>query len=398
MKEAADFFISTERNGRLVKNLREFSDANPDICHKAVNGQPFLIDPRALGLVPNWNCREMGLGEAYYQLPKPAQHIQNLKAAFLNGGDIDPITVVIVEGRPIVRQGNCRTRAALLALQESGLPILIRLREFQGDEIEQEWHSLDGAKSLQLCPVGRGTAYSRLVNDAGMSVEMVAQRENISDMAVRQLISLSNIDDELKILISKEVISYTLCLELIRDLGEKEALEKIRGELNAKLQVLANTANSTEGDSLPLNVSAAIAAPDTRKSVRITKKTLGFQPIPRKLAQNLAASTKEVSNRLRASLPTGFDLEQIGLNEKIPVELDRHTIELILEGGASVLDLEVKRQRKMTKGKLSQVTQSEDAENNTIPASNEEQNLSLNEQPSDNQNKEFSLLNLSSAV
>ncbi|MBL2359329.1 DNA-binding protein, partial [Klebsiella pneumoniae] len=87
-------------------------------------------------------------------------------------------------------------------LKESGLPILIRLREFQGDEIEQEWHSLDGAKSLQLCPVGRGVAYSRLVNDAGMSVDMVAQRENISEMAVRQLISLATIDDELKILIT----------------------------------------------------------------------------------------------------------------------------------------------------------------------------------------------------
>jgi hypothetical protein len=111
-----------------------------------------MIDPRALVLVPNWNCREMGLGEAYYKLPKPAEHIQNLKKAFLNGADIDPITVVIVDGKPLVRQGNCRTRAALLAQQESGLPILVRLREFQGDEIEQEWHSLDGAKSLPFAP------------------------------------------------------------------------------------------------------------------------------------------------------------------------------------------------------------------------------------------------------
>ncbi|MDR8242654.1 DNA-binding protein, partial [Acinetobacter baumannii] len=78
----------------------------------------------------------------------------------------------------------------------------------------------------------------------------------------------------LKILITQEVISYTLCLELIRDLGEKEALEKIRGELNAKLQVIAN---SKEGDSLPLNVSEVMTAPNSRKSVRITKKSLGFQ-------------------------------------------------------------------------------------------------------------------------
>ncbi|HEB8768684.1 TPA: DNA-binding protein, partial [Klebsiella pneumoniae] len=260
----------------------------------------------------------MGLGEAYYKLPKPAEHIQNLKKAFLNGADIDPITVVIVDGKPLVRQGNCRTRAALLAQQESGLPILVRLREFQGDEIEQEWHSLDGAKSLPLCPVGRGIAYSRLVNDAGMSVEQVAQRENISEMAVRQIISLATIDDELKTLISQDVISYTLCLELIRDLGEKEALDKIRADLNAKIKVINN---STGSDTLPLNVAEIIKSHGSPKAVRVTKSSLGVQPIPRKLAQNLAASTKEVCNRLRASLPSSFDLNQIGPNEKINIEV-----------------------------------------------------------------------------
>jgi hypothetical protein len=98
-------------------------------------------------------------------------------------------------------------------------------------------------RNLPLCPVGRGIAYSRLVNDAGMSVEQVAQRENISEMAVRQIISLATIDDELKTLISQDVISYTLCLELIRDLGEKEALDKIRADLNAKIMVI----NSSTG-------------------------------------------------------------------------------------------------------------------------------------------------------
>lgn len=388
----ADFFISRERNGRLVRNLREFSDANPDICHKSVNGQPFLIDPRALGFVPNWNCREMGLGEAFYQLPKPAQHIQNLKAAFLNGADIDPITVVFEDGCPLVRQGNCRTRAALMAQQESGLPILIRLREFQGDDIEQEWHSLDGAKFLPLCPVARGISYSRLVNDAGMSVEQISQRENISDMAVRQLISLATIDDELKTLISQEVISYTLCLELIRDLGEKEALEKITADLNAKMLVITN---GSDGDTIPLNVSEIIKSPSTRKAVRITKSSLGVQSIPRKLAQKIAASTKEVSSRLRASLPTAIDLEQIGPNEKIKIEVDRHLIELILQADASIRDHEAKLQRKTTKGKLSQTSRLiESEETNIEPAANE----SMNEPDSNNQNKEFSLLNLHSAV
>lgn len=41
-EQTASFFITTERHGRQVKNLREFSDANPDICHKAVNGQPYM--------------------------------------------------------------------------------------------------------------------------------------------------------------------------------------------------------------------------------------------------------------------------------------------------------------------------------------------------------------------
>lgn len=392
-EQSASFFITTERHGRQVRNLREFSDANPDICHKAVNGQPYMIDPRALELVPNWNCREMGLGEEYYKLPKPAAHIQNLKTAFINGADIDPITVVIVDGRPRVRQGNCRTRAALLALKETGLPILIRLREFLGDDIEQEWHSLDGAKALLLCPVGRGIAYSRLVNEAGMSVEQVSKRENISDMAVRQLISLATINDELKVLISQDVISYTLCLELIRDLGEAEALEKIRSDLNDKIKVLSPDLSGV--GSLPLNVTDIIkATTGTRKAVRITKSSIGIQPIPRKLSQNLAASIKEVSNRLQASLPTEIDLEQIGQNEKIKIEVDRHFVELILQAYASIRDHETKLERKTTKGKLSQSTQSTADDNNITPASN----AHLNESPSNNQDNEFSLLNLHSAV
>lgn len=380
-EQSASFFITTERHGRHVKNLREFSDANPDICHKAVNGQPYMIDPRALELVPNWNCREMGLGEEYYKLPKPAAHIQNLKNAFINGADIDPITVVIVEGRPRVRQGNCRTRAALLALRESGLPILIRLREFMGDDIEQEWHSLDGAKSLLLCPVGRGIAYSRLVNEAGMSVEQVSKRENISDMAVRQLIALATINDELKVLISQEVISYTLCLELIRDLGEIEALEKIRADLNDKIKVLSPDLPGV--GSLPLNVTEIInATTGSRKAVRITKSSMGIQPIPRKLAQNLAASTKEVSNRLRASLPATIDLDQIGPNEKISISIDRHLIELILNADASIREHEEKLSRKTTKAQL-------------IQANNQnESQQTQTKSESFNQNNEFSLLTL----
>ncbi|MDR8350239.1 DNA-binding protein, partial [Acinetobacter baumannii] len=108
--------------------------------------------------------------------------------------------------------------------------------------------------------------------------------------------------------------------------------------------------------------------------------------------------SKEVSKRLRASLPAEFDLEQFGPNEKIPIELDKHLIELILQSEASVLDHEVKLQRKTTKGKLSHSTQAADVENNTIPASDEATNEPLNDQPSSNQNKEFSLLNLHSAV
>lgn len=387
-EQAVPFFISTERHGRTIKNLREFSDANPDICHKAVNGRPYMIDPRALELVPNWNCREMGLGEEYYKLPKPAAHIQNLKNAFMNGADIDPITVVIVGGRPRVRQGNCRTRAALLALKESGLPVLVTLREFQGDEIEQEWHSLDGAKSLPLCPVGRGISYSRLINDAGMSVEQVAKRENISDMAVRQLTSLATINDELKKLISQDVISYTLCLELIRDLGENEALEKIRADINDKIKVL--TSSSPVDGSLPLNLSELIKATGVHKSVRVTKSSMGIQPIPRKLAQNLAASTKEVSLRLRASLPSDIDLDKIGPDEKIDISIDRHLIELIFNSSASVQEHEEKLSRKTTKARLSQA--------NTENSDSEDSNGTTSENEQFNQTKEFSLLKIHSAA
>ncbi|CHY02738.1 Uncharacterised protein [Salmonella enterica subsp. enterica serovar Typhi] len=52
------------------------------------------------------------MGEAYYQLPEVADHLNNIKNAYIRGDYVDPIRVLIKDGIPYVRQGHCRLKAA----------------------------------------------------------------------------------------------------------------------------------------------------------------------------------------------------------------------------------------------------------------------------------------------
>ncbi|MEL4920859.1 DNA-binding protein, partial [Klebsiella pneumoniae] len=94
------------------------------------------------------------------------------------------------------------------------------------------------------------------------------------------------------------------------------------------------------------------------------------------------------------SLPSSFDLNQIGPNEKINIEVDRHLIELIFNSDDSIRGHEAKLERKTTKGKLSSSDPSVTSEvnSNALPANDPM------EPASESQENEFSLLNLDSAV
>ncbi|MDA4819501.1 DNA-binding protein, partial [Enterobacter hormaechei] len=83
------------------------------------------INPSVVQISPGFNSREMGMGEAYYQLPEVVDHLNNIKCAFIRGDYVDPIRVLIKDGIPYVRQGHCRLKAALMAQAEGHTDLTI---------------------------------------------------------------------------------------------------------------------------------------------------------------------------------------------------------------------------------------------------------------------------------
>lgn len=130
-------FSTVTGSGRFVSGMKQFRDANPDLCNEVTEQKAWAISPTVVQITEGFNSREMGMGEAYYQLPEVADHLNNIKNAYIRGDYVDPIRVLIKDGIPYVRQGHCRLKAALMAVAEGHSNLTILCIEMKADEIQR---------------------------------------------------------------------------------------------------------------------------------------------------------------------------------------------------------------------------------------------------------------------
>lgn len=181
----------------------------------------------------------MGMGDDYYKLPEVEEHIYNIKNAYIRGDYVDPIRVRVIDGVPFVRQGHCRLKAAMMACDEDH-DITILCVEIKEDEIGCELATIDGNRGLALSPVALGESYRRLHSLAGWSLERIAQRENKSPTTISSLIRLTTCSVVIKKWIHADAISYVNVLSLIDELGETEAISRIKKMIAELEQADAN--------------------------------------------------------------------------------------------------------------------------------------------------------------
>ncbi|EIT0955589.1 DNA-binding protein, partial [Escherichia coli] len=167
-KTAHVAFSVVTGTGRYVTGLKQFRDANPELCTEVSDQKAWAIHPSVIQVTPGFNSREMGMGDDYYKLPEVEEHIYNIKNAYIRGDYVDPIRVRVIDGVPFVRQGHCRLKAAMMACDEDH-DITILCVEIKEDEIGCELATIDGNRGLALSPVALGESYRRLHSLAGWS-------------------------------------------------------------------------------------------------------------------------------------------------------------------------------------------------------------------------------------
>ncbi|MFV4992743.1 hypothetical protein [Klebsiella pneumoniae] len=201
-------------------SLRTFLEKN-GIGGRLGNG--LVMDPTHLNIIPGFNTRTAGLGEAYWELPEVKDHLARLAQQYADSPlEMAPMVVQVRDGQVVIRQGHCRHRAIPLAnkiREERGEgPIdKIRVDEFRGSDSKAELFNLKGNDQLPVSIVAQAESLHRLHNDSEepMSIEEIAKDRKISVTHVRKLLKVHTAPEALKGLIVKGVVAYYAALDVM---------------------------------------------------------------------------------------------------------------------------------------------------------------------------------------
>ncbi|EIV8401801.1 TPA: hypothetical protein R4Z18_003000 [Klebsiella pneumoniae] len=201
-------------------SLRTFLEKN-GIGGRLGNG--LVMDPTHLNIIPGFNTRTAGLGEAYWELPEVKDHLARLAQQYADSPlEMAPMVVQVRDGQVVIRQGHCRHRAIPLAnkirAERGEGPVdKIRVDEFRGSDSKAELFNLKGNDQLPVSIVAQAESMYRMHNSAEepMSIEELAADRKVSVTHVRKLLKVHTAPEALKGLIVKGVVAYYAALEVM---------------------------------------------------------------------------------------------------------------------------------------------------------------------------------------
>ena len=201
-------------------SLRTFLEKN-GIGGRLGNG--LVMDPTHLNIIPGFNTRTAGLGEAYWELPEVKDHLARLAQQYADSPlEMAAMVVQVRDGQVVIRQGHCRHRAIPLAnkiREERGEgPVdKIRVDEFRGSDGKAELFNLKGNDQLPVSIVAQAESLYRLHNDSEepMSIEELAEARKVSVTHVRKLLKVHTAPEALKGLVVKGVVAYYAALDVM---------------------------------------------------------------------------------------------------------------------------------------------------------------------------------------
>ncbi|MEX1795838.1 MULTISPECIES: DNA-binding protein [Enterobacteriaceae] len=211
--------------------------------------------------------------------------------------------------------------------------ITILCVEIKEDEIGCELATIDGNRGLALSPVALGESYRRLHSLAGWSLERIAQRENKSPTTISSLIRLTTCSVVIKKWIHADAISYVNVLSLIDELGETEAISRIKKMIAELEQADANGITVKKTQHGQVRVRPSDFKPARIPPVIATKAVEGVKLITTSLLQKLGD----------IELP---EMTDSSADEEINITLNRSTLEMLRNLSKEITESENKQLRR----------------------------------------------------
>lgn len=250
------------------------------------------ISPLSLEIEPGFNPREAVVGVECYAIEPVKSTITAIKQAYKEGRPVEMIKVVARNGKYLVRQGHCRTKALLAALKEGASIELITVVLIEGlSDLEEYLENLDGNQSNPLNQVAKAHGLNQAIRQ-GCTVDMLAQRYQCSGTAIRNTLKILDMPEPLQRMISHGKITKTLALEIMVQNGNDH--ERVMAALNGKIN---------QGDLKVMSTPTMVrneekALPDNKEDIGVKEVILSECP----LAAALQGDGDKVSRMTRSSL------------------------------------------------------------------------------------------------
>lgn len=196
-------------------SLKALAESKADGIQKATF---FKVSPRIVEIEPGFNLREEG--------PELDEHIEQIAQAMKEGAYIPPIDVQVIDGRVIVRDGHCRTRAGLKLLAQ-GVDYQLEARQLRGNDADAVFHMLGSDKKKQFSPVAVGRGYLRLIN-MGQTVAQIAKRLGVSRATIDDGLALAEAPAAVHVMVGNGKVAPSTALIAIREEGTTKAVEALQ--------------------------------------------------------------------------------------------------------------------------------------------------------------------------
>jgi len=190
-------------------SLKALAESKADGIQKATT---FKVRPDAVEFEVGFNLRDEG--------PELDAHIDQLEAAMRAGAHVPAIDLSVVDGRMIVRDGHCRTRAAR---RIEGY--MLEARQVRGNEADAVFHMLGSAQGKAFTPLEQGRGFLRLVR-YGHEVADIAKKTGLHRSTIENGLALAEAPVAVQSMVAEGKVSSSLALQTVREHGPK-ATEKL---------------------------------------------------------------------------------------------------------------------------------------------------------------------------
>lgn len=241
-----------DRAAGRTGGIKQLSEGRSDI---------FKVNPYLIEVEDGFNVRN-------FESEELVNHIDSLAQSIAQIGVQRALTVRVRDGRLVLKDGECRLRATIRAIEVYGAEIAtvpVRPSERYESDADAVLGILVENAGLPLDLLAKSNVVKRL-KAFGWSDNEIADKAGMSKSFVYRLLELAGLGDDIKMMVRNGTVSASLALDTARENGFDtaktiQAIEeaKVVAENAGKTRVTKSTVAASKGSSGSVTVRQKVA-------------------------------------------------------------------------------------------------------------------------------------------